>query len=449
MALSIVACSDVAITSRLELEGEPVRVVANAGEHGGISVGVLGEHTLVELAVAHPEADAELRAQWLDASLEPVGDSFGLGMGLNYTSRWVRDGAELVAQIWADPTYTSPPAVQSDAVYFWRLRPPPASGERSRVLLDVTPRSFEGEATVTLGTSIFASGPEAKLPIAVSTTSAVAAGLAAPGRCGLSYNYRLFLGLPDGSSSFVEWDDNLCDGVVNAVLEPSNPWLLDFDDGEVGVLFRLGNVLDGRVHWLRLGASDGAREAPSVVGADEPASSSVDFGRQPRGARVTGDTFLFSERRAATNTCHALRLAHIDGTALGDSAWQLPCVSDGARLVPAVELVRAPGGALLVWTEHSDAVARFITASLPWDEGIYATLIGPDGRRASEIVRVTDEAATALDDVPRTETRGPISRDFRFGVDVEGDRAVIAWYDRRRGAAGVYARVLRIRSLGP
>lgn len=144
MALSIVACSDVAITSRLELEGEPVRVVANAGEHGGISVGVLGEHTLVELAVAHPEADAELRAQWLDASLEPVGDSFGLGMGFNYVSRWVRFEERLVAQVWADPAYAVPLVPMPELAHFWRLDPRTRSAETQRVRLDVLPPSFPG-----------------------------------------------------------------------------------------------------------------------------------------------------------------------------------------------------------------------------------------------------------------------------------------------------------------
>ncbi|MBZ0120508.1 MAG: hypothetical protein K8H88_26180, partial [Sandaracinaceae bacterium] len=312
-------------------------------------------------------------------------------------------------------------------------------------------RGDTGEGVLSLGSSQFGAGQESKLPIAAIAMHVVLAGAGPPSACGTTANGRVFLALADASTpSFLEWGANLCEGIVNAELHSHNPWLVEGLEGSsVGVLFRVGGAPDGALRWGLLDPDGGLSHAPVVVGPT--AESTVDVGFQPRGVALPGGRVLFTDRRASINVCHALRVMSADGRDAADARWQLPCYSRdrysaGYRIVPAVELVRAPGGALLVWTEHSDAVARFITASLPWDEGIYATLIGPDGRRASEIVRVTDEAATALDDVPRTETRGPISRDFRFGVDVEGDRAVIAWYDRRRGAAGVYARVLRIRS---
>jgi hypothetical protein len=70
--------------------------------------------------------------------------------------------------------------------------------------------------------------------------------------------------------------------------------------------------------------------------------------------------------------------------------------------------------------------------------------LGRDGRRGSEVVRVTDDDATALEDYPRTATDGPYAYPFWFGADADGDRAVAVWTDLRADAPGVYARTLRI-----
>ncbi len=51
--------------------------------------------------------------------------------------------------------------------------------------------------------------------------------------------------------------------------------------------------------------------------------------------------------------------------------------------------------------------------------------------------------ATALADVPRTDTQGPWPADFELMAASEGEDVVVVWDDARASAPGVYARRLR------
>jgi len=108
--------------------------------------------------------------------------------------------------------------------------------------------------------------------------------------------------------------------------------------------------------------------------------------------------------------------------------------------------VERPNGALLVYAEHTFALARLITADYPWSEAVYAVLLDEEGRRGSEVLRVTDAEATALDAVPRGETWGPPGYPFVFAAAAseDGRRAVVAWFDQRVDREGIYVRSLAI-----
>ena len=166
---------------------------------------------------------------------------------------------------------------------------------------------------------------------------------------------------------------------------------------------------------------------------------------------VPGGRVLFAERRAGLNECHALRVMNEDSTGATDAPWQLPCLGDTRqsperRVTSNVELVAAPGGALLVYVENSyHPWIRPITEDVPFDEGIYAVLIDAGGRRGSEIVRVTPEETTALANIERTATTGPTFLRLHASAASDGERAVVAWYDNRPDAPGFYARALRMR----
>ena len=86
-----------------------------------------------------------------------------------------------------------------------------------------------------------------------------------------------------------------------------------------------------------------------------------------------------------------------------------------------------------------------LTASTPWEEGVFLHTIDDAGRRASEIIRVTPPESTALANptAPRTEFTGPFPGDFEVQAVSEGDEVVVAWRDHRPDAPGYYARRFR------
>ncbi|MCZ7687312.1 MAG: hypothetical protein M5U28_54675 [Sandaracinaceae bacterium] len=226
--------------------------------------------------------------------------------------------------------------------------------------------------------------------------------------------------------------------------------------GGHGLLMRQGWAVgagpdDGLVHFARLTEEGALASQPIAVGGLPP-HSSVDGGNQPRAVAFDGRV-LFTERRGSENTCHAIRVMDDDGTGAHDAPFQLPCYpwtevqwTAERPITASVELVQVPGGALLVWTEHNHVPSGYITRDVPWSEGIYAVLLDRDGRRGSEVQRVSDAEATALRPTPRTEDFGPVVRELSIAAAAEDDHVAVAWYDRRSGAEGIYVRRLRIES---
>ncbi|MCZ7687309.1 MAG: hypothetical protein M5U28_54660 [Sandaracinaceae bacterium] len=90
-ALALSACEPVAIYGRIVPEGEPVRVVPGEGELGGIAVGLLDEHTLVEWMRPGEEHLVVPTIQWLDSDLRPARAPLELGLGTRLPSQWVRE----------------------------------------------------------------------------------------------------------------------------------------------------------------------------------------------------------------------------------------------------------------------------------------------------------------------------------------------------------------------
>lgn len=431
------AC-DVAIFGRIEPEGEPVRSVADEGWVGSVSVGLLGERTLVEWMRSDADGDTP-SVRWLDRDLRPVGEPIRLGLGRAWASRFVPRDGELVAQVWASAP--GEPRLLADAAY-WFFPPPLGTPRRVPIELDVVHE--EPPFGVLHAGGGFGVGAEGKLPIAAQSGALLAAIGATPSRC-VRDGYRQVHVVSGDPPRGAPLGPTICDGPFETT---GNAWLFVLDDGEFGLLYRHRSRVDA-VRYLRFSADGTVTSEPLVVGTTADPLSTVDGGFQPRGVYAGNGRILFTERRGGTNNCHAIRVMNADGSDAHDAPWQLPCV--GAEgwgperpITASVDLERVERGAILVYTEHSYVPDLYVTSDFPWREGIHAVLLDSDGRRGSEVVTVTDAAATALLDRPRTPNFGPLPRTFVAAVATQGDRAVVVWYDRRPGAEGVYARTLRV-----
>ncbi|MCZ7687311.1 MAG: hypothetical protein M5U28_54670 [Sandaracinaceae bacterium] len=138
-ALALSACEPVAIYGRIVPEGEPVRVVPGEGELGGIAVGLLDEHTLVEWMRPGVDYWFVPTIQWFDADFEREGASVELGLGYRIPSQWARDrnANALLSQVWATPLFD--PAVRDDQwVHLWRIPPPPEPATSRPVAVEAT-----------------------------------------------------------------------------------------------------------------------------------------------------------------------------------------------------------------------------------------------------------------------------------------------------------------------
>ncbi len=456
-ALALSACEPVAIYGRIVPEGEPVRVVPGEGELGGIAVGLLDEHTLVEWMRPGEEHLVVPTIQWLDSDLRPAGAPTELGLGTRLPSQWVRAGDALLAQVWATPTFDIE-VRDAEWVHVWQARRPPAPPTSQRVDVHATVTSDRLFAMIYLGLPNVEEGLQGRLPILATPTGALGVVGALPGECESESVHRLltFTSSTRDTRPLPIPSDGFCDPLF--VLPPSNPWLFEID-GDFGMLLRQGWAVgaeprDGLVHFVRLAADGSLATQPIAVGGLPPYSS-VDGGNQPRAVAFDGRV-LFTERRGSENTCHAIRVMDDDGTGAHDAPFQLPCYpwtevqwTAERPITASVELVQVPGGALLVWTEHNHVPSGYITRDVPWSEGVYAVLLDRDGRRGSEVQRVGDAEATALRPTPRTEDFGPVVRELMIAAAAEDDRVAVAWYDRRSGAEGIYVRRLRIAGLTP
>ncbi|MCZ7682029.1 MAG: hypothetical protein M5U28_25840, partial [Sandaracinaceae bacterium] len=181
-ALALSACEPVAIYGRIVPEGEPVRVVPGEGELGGIAVGLLDEHTLVEWMRPGEEHLVVPTIQWLDSDLRPAGAPLELGLGYRIPSQWARHGDALVAQVWATPTFDI--EVRDDQwVHLWRASRPPASPSSEHVTVDAASTPDRLFVTIYLGSPNVGEGLQGRLPIVGTPRDVIATIGALPQEC--------------------------------------------------------------------------------------------------------------------------------------------------------------------------------------------------------------------------------------------------------------------------
>lgn len=458
-ALLVAGCaSDTHIIGRCELASGARAVVAD-GERSLTpvhqSVGRLGELTLVswaELQARDDEIFATFYARWLDDSLQRTAEDIRLGRSpRNYhRPQWVPVDGALQAQVWVDPEEQFPPILPEYAVHHCAIEPPPEAAARcDRIQV---PTSFgDGVSVFGIGGWGTSAGIEASIPTAVQDGQVWGAMAGIPAECG-SYliNLQRLMVFREGdeSASPVFWDRPRCDP-SDDTQETSNPYLVPLGERGMGVLLRVGFLgeppADGQVKLLTLDENAEPIGPPVDVGSDHDRTT-VDGGNQPRGVAV-GGRLLFTERRGPENDCHALRVAKLDGSGAHDAPWQLPCIRRPGRWKTASHaLLEVPGAAVLVWGERTRIDTLGVTADTDYEERIRAVLLTPEGKRGSEIVTVTDPAATVLSSYPRTEDDGPLPRDFPVAAGAgDGGEITVAWRDERAGAPGIYARRLRCR----
>ncbi len=414
------------------------------------SVGLLDGRVFVSVAAEVPAEDPTVRRSeweglWLDGDLEPASERLWLGSGLigAVRTRWLRHGDALVAHIWSRPD--PPPPWSEDRISLWTVTPPPrATAEALPIRIEVPPPDDDPAiGALSLG---FLHHPDGELvfPAAEAAGTVVGAVAAIPPACNerLASNLRLHAFALNRTDAFpVTWAEQC--GDRDLIIEA--PWLFSNADGGLSMLYRAGS--DGPLRLLRLDEDLSIRDGPRRVGGTHV--TTTDDGFQPRAVAVPGGKVLFFERISSNNCCHVLRIMNADGTCAEDAPWQLPCMRDGPFrgcgrdiITGYLELVRVPGGAVVVWGEHTNPHELWVTADIDYREGIYAALLTPEGRRGSAVVEITDEEATFLDPVPRTETLGPYPVKPRPSVAAEGDSLVVAWPDRRADAPGVYVRRL-------
>lgn len=421
------------------------------------SVGVLDGATMLEwMAPYSLSATTDLAdyIAWFDADGSlTVGPTWLGAMQPAPRSALSRVGPDLVAQRWTDPS-GSPAGEVEDNVALWHFAPSAAGGVVDRVAVDLpinrVPACPDCPMTsLAFGGALYA-GSQGALPV-VSAGRAVALVSAIPEACATAADDGLRVMAFDdaGDAALVNWLEESCRLMPYDEVVVSNLNAVTLDDGNIGVLFRLGAFVGhGHVHYLRISPEFELLGGPWLVG-NQWIHTPLDTGYQPKLVAVGEANLLFTERVDwDLNSCVVLRVLRQEGAevqAAYDAPWQLPCVRDPERYyTPWHELVPlADGYAAIVWSERnafgrSAALRTVVTTDVEWEEGIYMAMLSPEGRRASEIVRVTDDAATALNGVRRAES-GPFSTDFELTASSEGDAVTVAWFDNRAEAPGAYA----------
>lgn len=426
------------------------------------SIGLLGGAVALEwvapISVGESSDSAEYVA-WFDESGASLVGPTRLGyVRPPFRSALTRVGPDLVAHLWTDPD-NIPAGEPEDNVALWRFRPDAAEGVAGRLPVRLPISRVRAcpdcpLTSISLATAFLNVGAQGLLPV-IDLGRAVAVVPAIPEECSsaAANDLRLMVFDDRGGAESIYWDDDICRNqdeahAVNAVR---------LDDGLIGLLFRIG-VSDGDVRYLRVDDGYQVVDGPWRVGHTFP-HGSVQAGYQPKVVAVGGGRLLFTERAEGDyNACAILRLMPQEGPVndgVRDAPWQLPCIESPEQYLTSWhELVPLPGGrAAIVWSQRSafgggpEAFATPLTTGVPWEEGIYMTMLTSDGLRASEVVRVTDEEATALAPTPRTAESGPFPASFSLSAASEGQDVVVTWNDNRVGAEGAYATRIRCAAL--
>ncbi len=440
--VAVAACaSDVDIVASCEVTTAELYADLPSGTP---SIGLLEQQVLVSTVRADYDRLTVLgspggqgAAAWFTLEGQRVGDVVDLGNAPVFprNAQWVRANRSLQGMFVFDPTRDPSGEV---AVSVWTMSP--AAAERRVVRTDLAGRGEPQPSIPTIGRG--GSGAEGRFPAVAIAGRFVGGFVSEPAQCGstLGNFTRLFLVSELDDAVLVTWGETCAPRDFELNVE--NAWFYDAGDGHIGVLHRPGRPVP--VH-LAVVSLDGSAEPRGQVGENEV--STVDGGKQPRAVRLPSGRVLMAERRSfGENECHALRMFDADGSNAEDTDYQFPCVECFARseagcpLTSWVDLVESPQGAIVVWEQHSFVPTFNVPPEADWEEGIYAALITNDGKRGSNIVRLTVDESTALS-LPRE--RNPPLAGFIGGAASEGDTAVVAWQDFRQDAPGVYMRALR------
>lgn len=456
LGASALACTPaVSIERRCVIVAPPAEVVGERLEWGRPwygSVGMLSETEIIVFWFGQAAFEPTLSSWVAWAPASPSGllaSRIGFATGARPT--WVPHGESLVGQIWItdeDPLTTD----QNHMVHSVTI----ARGSEP-ILREIFVHAQYGPS----GGVIFRAGPEGLLPAAMLGEEPIIGLVAMPFECepgggALTEHQRLMLARPtDREALPVFWSEDPCslDFDARLGLQVEAPDLFVLPSGDLGVVYRRGGVrpslpmgssnLDTVVSYLRIRPDRSVAVGPVTVGHLEERLDPYEVGRQPHAVAVGDGRVLMTERYG---DCPLLVVFRDDGTDVHDAPWQLTCRSDRTRDTSVVMLAAMGDGALLVWEERERLEwSERILPGEPYDEGVYAAYINAAGQRASEIIRVTDEAARTYAEPPAS---GTTPGSFLPFVATDGeDFAAITWSDQRGDTSGIYMARLRCEPL--
>jgi hypothetical protein len=432
---------------------DPVRIVGSCeaadgaqhilhGGEQGPHVGLVDGWTLLSWNEWTTNDYALQLGMWLDAGLSPAsGVTVLSGTGLGTGTQWISRDGGLEGLVIGDADASGNDVQVSDLLHWYRWTPPPdGQADRTPIHLELS-SSCPSCGRVSLA-GAWGPGVQGQIPAINLPSEALGVVTAYPGVCdydrsGANYS-RLHLVRPsEGTADPVLWGEEPCDVSHRSDdLVASVPWPVPLGDGTLGILFRTGiggGGGGGALRYLVTTVDGEVLSGPRPISGSEIAG--LEGGLQPRALPMPNGRILFTERHGNLNRCHRLRLMNEDGSGAKDAPWQLPCMREPDRWrTGTVELVPAPGGALLVWSQHTE-VTTFVYEVDDYEEAIFAALITPQGQRGSDVVQVTDEAST-----PRAANS---RAHYNLDVATEDGHAVVAWRDERPTAPGIYARRLQ------
>lgn len=473
--MAVIACArpdPVAISDTCTPVGPPVLIRQTAGDPGRWSLGLV-DGSLLFSYVVYPGGDspASARAQWFDASFAPTTDDFWLGDSRALPPfEWVAHDGAVWAQVWAERSATLG-AIRTE-IAVWRLAPNLTEPERFPVSLPIT-HALDGRLDVTpadVGATSVTAGADGRAPAVVAFGSPVFALTAIPWMCPgepLTNFSRLVLFTQTTAQVDLSGSEPCAlDGSVWA----HDMRLVALRDGGLGVFFRLGiSVGQGYLHYSRVGPDLALLDTPPRRVDETTYAWNIPGGFQPQAVALGSGTLFYTLRNpeSTTSECQDLRLVEPDGTSARDAPYQMRCrpPHDGLRQMQngpflsqwVVVQPLASGHAVMAYGERTNysppgtEYVRRITASTPWEEGVFLHTIDEQGRRASEIVRVSapESTATIGAATPRTDEDGPFPGEFEVQAISEGDDVVVVWNDRRPDAPGYYARRFQCAALEP
>jgi hypothetical protein len=390
-------------------------------------------------------------AQWFDET-GPLSMSQDLGPSMGYFESWAHDGDALVAQSWGDPEDRVPQVAEDRRAFL--LRADAGADLRwTQLTIPLVPLACPACAR------LFMPGLDAPAGYGLISTIDTTAGsywaLHFPPRndeCGPSSRDRR-VHLASGGETYPlvwSWLEPLCSEDRQPAGESEGDVLdlhvAEVADSRIGALF-VSTRSDGRgggdraYYFMHANLVDGSgfrvSREPIVVAEHR---TSMEDGHQPRMTRVSGGVLAATLSEDTSTRCQTLRMFDSDGANSREAPWQLPCRRNDSLHVHYVEMASLPdGSALVVYSLRPTASGSSADEE---DAVIEAVVVTAEGRRGSDIVRVTPEEARGL------PIRGfaPLATG-RPVLFVEGTRAWVAWVDVRADAPGLYWTSLDVRAL--